>query len=168
MMICVFLWWIELPTEIRRQIKVKVVEIECESKSEKEKTTTLNAICTMYARVFVFARTGAIIVKSACVCEFGTVLPYCFASIPHLSAVISGINLYINCCHSVRLFTFSTNWAALLTCLRSSEDCVNIAFVLSVQSQNNNTKRPLYFSFSLESKKKAARNTLSKYTEPSC
>lgn len=65
---------------------------------------------------------------------YGGVLPYCFASTPHLSAVIHGINLYINCCHSMRLHTFSTDWAALLTCLRSSVDCVNIAFVLSVQS----------------------------------
>lgn len=43
------------------------------------------------------------------------------------------INLYINCCHSMSLLPFS-NWATLLTCLRSSVDCVNIAFVLPIES----------------------------------
>lgn len=106
-MIWRLLWCIELPTEIRRQIKVRALEWEWEwkheSRSENESSTWFTArpcraqVCVrcVHGCLFAFARKGTMVEWKM----YG-VLPYCFASTPHLSAVIHGINLYINCCHS--------------------------------------------------------------------
>lgn len=144
MMIWRLLWCIELPTEIRRQIKVRAWN-ESESTRAEAKTRVVHGLLCVCVCVRVHGCLFGCLQEKEQWCIVKNVygvLPYCFASTPHLSAVIHGINLYINCCHSMRLSTFSTDWAALLTCLRSSVDCVNIAFVLSRSiSRNNKTKQ---------------------------
>lgn len=98
------LWCIELPTEIRRQIKMRVgMRVKAKVK-EKTRITRLLFVCVRAkcARVCLFVcllvRKGTIVMKS--------VMWYCLASTSHLSAVIHGINLYIDCCHSMKALPF--------------------------------------------------------------
>lgn len=129
----------KLPTEIRTQIKVRVKMRSrvcvCFRRNKGRRSAERNGTMVEIVPIYVYI--------------YCTVLPYCLPSTPHLSAFIHGINLYINCCHSMRLATFSTDWAALLTCLRSSVDCVNIAFVCFSHSLALNLSISLHHSLFL-------------------
>lgn len=121
--------------------------------------------CTIRAYLY-WQRNGTInSEKRLCACA---ALPYCFASVPHICVCRYPWHqslhelLSFNAAHSLPV---PTNWAALLTCLRSSEDCVNIAFVRSVQSQNNKTTQNGRFPFHSQHRKKVEEKAETKRNE---